>query len=54
MRTFITDIFHIYVIAMMGSFFLLCALAGSGIFDIWGNRYLSRGRKGIYNGNQTA
>jgi hypothetical protein len=54
MRAFIIDIFHIYVIAMMGSFFLLCMLAGSGIFDIWGNRYLSRKRKSPYNDNQTA
>jgi hypothetical protein len=46
------NIYHIYVIALMAFSLLLCGLAASGMFDIWGSRYLKRKHRDVYTDNQ--
>jgi hypothetical protein len=52
MRTLLIDFYHILVIVMMASSILLCTLAASGMFDIWGNRYKRRGNTRFNRNNE--
>ena len=52
MRTLLIDFYHILIIVMMASALLLCTLAASGMFDVWGDRYVKRRRNTGFNDNK--
>lgn len=45
MRPLLTDILHIFVIFMMGSFVILCVVGATGEFDKWTQRLNKRQKK---------
>lgn len=39
MRLILDNILHVFILAMMGGFLILCASAAVGGFDVWTKRY---------------